>query len=550
MSKPKLSLVLYLFLTLIFWECRQSSRVDLIVHNGVVYSVDSVLTIHEAFAVKDGAFVAVGSNDEILGQFESDSVIDAGGKAIYPGFYDPHSHFMGLGGKLDAADLVGTTSYEEIVEKLKAFRAAHPDRTWLTGRGWDQNDWADTRFPDKALLDVAFPDVPVYLTRIDGHAALVNSKALALAEVTGTRKVDGGLVELKNGQPTGILVDNAQGLVGRVIPERTREEKIGMLQAAEKSCLMYGLTTVSDAGLSRADIELIDEMHKNGSLKIRDYAMISVSPENLDYYLPKGPYQTDRLTVRAFKIYADGALGSRGACLLAPYADAGTSGFLLTSPADLEKYTARIASSEEFQANTHCIGDSANRLMLDLYGKYLKGPNDRRWRIEHAQVVSKADVPKFGRYSIIPSVQPTHATSDMYWADERLGPERIKTAYAFKDLLQQNGYIALGSDFPVEFVNPLYGFHAAVARVNDKGYPEGGFQMENALSREEALRGMTIWAARANFEDKTRGSIEKGKFADFVMLEKDIMKIPLPEIRKVNVLRTVVGGESLYTKMP
>ena len=549
MSKPKLSLVLYLFLALIFWGCQTSSRVDLIVHNGVVYSVDSAFITHEAFAVKDGKFVAVGSNDEILGQYEADSMIDAGGKAVYPGLYDPHSHFMGLGGKLDAADLVGTTSYAEIVEKLKAFRAANPDRAWLTGRGWDQNDWADTRFPDKALLDAAFPDIPVYLTRIDGHAALVNTKALQLAQVTGASKVDGGLVELKNGQPTGILVDNAQRLVGRAIPDRNREEKIKMLQAAEKSCLMYGLTTVSDAGLSRADVELIDEMHKNGSLKIRDYAMISISPENLDYYLPKGPYQTDRLTVRSFKIYADGALGSRGACLLAPYADASTSGFLLTSPADLEKYTARIADSD-FQANTHCIGDSANRLMLDLYGKYLKGPNDRRWRIEHAQVVSKADVPKFGRYSVIPSVQPTHGTSDMYWADERLGPERIKTAYAFKDLLQQNGYIALGSDFPVEFVNPLYGFHAAVARMDDKGYPEGGFQMENALSREEALRGMTIWAAHANFEDKTRGSIEKGKFADFVILEKDIMKIPLPEIRQVKVVRTVIGGESLYSMMP
>ncbi len=549
MAKPNLSLVLYLFLALLFWDCQRSIRVDLIVHNGVVYSVDSAFITHEAFAIKDGSFVAVGSNDEILGQYEADSVIDAGGGAVYPGFYDPHSHFMGLGTKLDAADLVGTSSYDEIVEKLKVFRAANPDRAWLTGRGWDQNDWADTQFPDKSKLDAAFPDVPVYLKRIDGHAALVNTKALELAQVTGSSRVDGGLVELKNGQPTGILVDNAQRLVDRKIPERTRQEKMKMLQAAEKSCLMFGLTTVSDAGLSRSDIELIDEMHKNGSLKIRDYAMISVSPENLAYYLPKGPYQTDRLTVRSFKIYADGALGSRGACLLAPYADAGTTGFLLTSSSVLEKYTARIADSQ-FQANTHCIGDSSNRLMLDLYGKYLKGPNDRRWRIEHAQIVSKADVPKFGRYSIIPSVQPTHTTSDMYWADERLGPERIKTAYAFKDLLQQNGYIALGSDFPVEFVNPLYGFHAAVARVDDKGYPKGGFQMENALNREEALRGMTIWAARANFEEKTRGSIEKGKFADFVILEKDIMKIPLPEIRQVKVLRTVIGGESLYKNMP
>jgi predicted amidohydrolase YtcJ len=545
MCKPTFSIVLYLFFLIFFTQCQRSTQVDLIVYNGVVYSVDSTLTLYEAFAVKDGKFIDVGSSSDIRARYKADSLIDAGGKPIYPGFYDPHSHFMGLGQKLDAADLVGTTSYEEIIDRLKDFRSRHPDRAWLLGRGWDQNDWTDTRFPDKSLLDAAFPDVPVLLTRIDGHASLVNSKALQLAGVTAYSKAEGGLVEVKDGEPTGILIDRASGLVARMIPDYTKEEKQEILKAAERSCLAMGLTTVSDAGLERADIELIDEMHKNGSLKIRDYAMISVSPANLDYYLPRGPYQSDRLTVRSFKIYADGALGSRGACLLEPYADASTTGFLLTNPDDLEDFTARIAKSD-FQANTHCIGDSANRLMLDLYGKYLTAPNNRRWRIEHAQVVAPDDVPKFGKYSVIPSVQPTHATSDMYWADERLGPQRIATAYAFRDLMKQNDLIALGSDFPVEFVNPLFGFHAAVARVDARGYPEGGFQSNNALTRQEALRGMTIWAAYANFEDTTRGSIEKGKFADFVILDKDIMKIPLPEIREVKVIRTVIGGESLY----
>ncbi|WP_373513841.1 amidohydrolase [Persicitalea sp.] len=545
MRKARILVFVCFIIPIFLWQCQTKDRVDLILHNGVVYSVDSSFTSQEAFAVKDGKFVAVGSSEDILNQYEADSVIDAGGQAVFPGLYDPHSHFMGLGGKLNATDLVGTTSYAEIVERLKAFRADHPDREWLMGRGWDQNDWDDTRFPDKSLLDEAFPDIPVYLTRIDGHAALVNSKALEMAEVNASSKAEGGLVQLKNGQPTGILVDNAQRLIGRVIPAATQEEKRQMLKAAEKACLALGLTTVSDAGLSRTDIDLIDEMHKEGSLKIRDYAMISVSPENLDYYLLKGPYQSDRLTVRSFKIYADGALGSRGACLLQPYADDASTGFLLTPAATMDGYFARIADSE-FQANTHCIGDSANRLVLDLYGKYLKGSNDRRWRIEHAQIVSKPDVAKFGKYSIIPSVQPTHTTSDMYWADERLGPERIATAYAFKDLMKENGYIPLGSDFPVEAVNPLFGFHSAVARTDDNNYPDGGFQMENALTREEALRGMTIWAAKANFEDRTRGSIEPGKFADFVILQKDIMKIPLTEIRSVQVVRTVVGGETLF----
>jgi len=288
-------------------------------------------------------------------------------------------------------------------------------------------------------------------------------------------------------------------------------------------------------------------MHKNGSLKIRDYVMISVSPANLDYYIPKGPYASDRLTVHSFKIYADGALGSRGACLLKPYSDAKTSGFLLTNPKDMENYISRIAQSS-FQANTHCIGDSANRLVLNLYGKYLKNKNDRRWRIEHAQVVSKDDISKFGQFSVIPSVQPTHATSDMYWAEARLGKERVKTAYAFKDLLDQNGKIAFGSDFPVEHFNPLYGFNSAVARKDAKGFPPAGFQMENVVSREEALKGMTIWAAYANFEDKNRGSIETGKWADFLILEKDIMKIEEKELRDTRTLRTVIAGETVFRR--
>nr|WP_317129165.1 amidohydrolase [Arundinibacter roseus] len=511
--------------------------------------MDSTFTVHEAFAVKDGKFVAIGSSEEILARFSADSVLDAKGKAIFPGFYDPHSHFFGLGSKLNSADLVGTSSYEDIISQLKAFRAKHPDRAWLIGRGWDQNDWEDTRFPDKSLLDQAFPDIPVFLTRIDGHAALVNSKALELANVSTNSTIEGGLVEVKGGQLTGILVDKAQGLVQKVIPESSEKEKMDMLLAAQKECLSLGLTTVSDAGLSRSTIELVENMQKEGSLKIRNYIMISATPENLDYYLAKGPIQTERLSVCSFKVYADGALGSRGACLLEPYADAPTSGFLLSNAKTLETITARIAESR-FQANTHCIGDSANRLILDFYGKYLKSKNNRRWRIEHAQIVSKADVPKFGKYSIIPSVQPTHATSDMYWAEQRLGPDRVRTAYAFKHLLDQNGLIALGSDFPVESVNPLYGFHAAIARVDAKGFPPGGYQMENVLTREEALRGMTIWAAYANFEDKNRGSIEPGKLADFVLLNSDIMKIPLDEIRDVKVLRTVIGGESLHVVAP
>lgn len=522
---------------------------DLIVTNAVIYTVDSEFTTAEAFAVQDGKFIAVGTTDEITSKYSSENVIDAEGKAVYPGLYDPHSHFMGLGQMLSQADLVGTASYEDIIERLKAFEQENPDDDWIIGRGWDQNDWEVKAFPTKDLLDEAFPDKPVALTRIDGHALIANSKALQLAKITSGSKVDGGDVILMNGEPTGVLIDNAQGFIRRVITRPDESEKREMIKNAEAECFKYGLTTVSDAGLNRDDIELIEKMHEEGSLKIRDYVMVSLGMANLEYYLKKGIIKTDRLNVRSVKLYADGALGSRGACLLEPYADApDQTGFLLLSAKELERSLTEIHNSD-YQANTHCIGDSANRLILDIYGKLLKGKNDRRWRIEHAQVVSETDVPKFGKYSVIPSIQATHGTSDMYWADERLGDERVKTAYAFQDLLKQNGMVANGSDFPVEFVNPIFGFHSAVARQDNDNYPEGGYQMENALTREQALRAMTIWSAYANFEEQERGSIETGKMADFIITDKDLMQIPNEEMRGVKVMKTVVGGEEVYDKL-
>ncbi len=524
----------------------QKKSADLIVHNAVVYTVDNQFGKAEAFATKNGKFLETGTSKNILAKYAAKQKIDAKGKPVFPGLYDPHSHFLGLGQMLSQCDLVETKSYGEVIERLQKFEAQHKDNRWLIGRGWDQNDWDVKVFPTKELLDKAFPNKPVFLTRIDGHAAVVNSKAIELAKISPASKVNGGDVEVMDGQLTGVLVDNAMGLVRRVIPQATEEDKRKMLLAAQKECFKLGLTTVSDAGLNQDDIDLIDKMNKEGSLKIRNYVMVSLGIRNLDYFIKKGVYKTDRLNVRSFKLYADGALGSRGACLLKPYSDEPSkTGFLLLSAAELERSLTQIYNSG-FQANTHCIGDSANRLILDIYGKLLKTKNDRRWRIEHAQVVDKQDVPKFGKYSIIPSIQATHGTSDMYWADERLGNVRVKTAYAFQDLLKQNGFLANGSDFPVEYVNPLYGFHSAVARQDAKNFPEGGFQMENALTREQALKAMTIWSAYANFEEKERGSIEAGKMADFVILEDDLMLAPKEKLRNVKVLNTFVGGEKVH----
>ncbi|MBC7569245.1 MAG: amidohydrolase [Spirosoma sp.] len=541
----RIALPLFILCAL-FQGCSSKKRADLLVTNARVYTADSSFSTANAFVVKDGKFLAVGAADILANDYDPVTTLDLKGAPVYPGFYDPHAHFLGLGQVLDQADLVGAASYDEVIARLQKFQREHPDNTWLIGRGWDQNDWSEKTFPTQEKLDAAFPNTPVALTRVDGHALLVNSKALRLGQVTAGSRVAGGEVILQNGEPTGVLVDNAMQFVKRVLPRPTIADKARMLKNAEKACVALGLTTVSDAGISPDEINLIDSLHRTKQLKIRDYAMISLGEPNLNYFLKRGPFQTERLTVRSFKLYADGALGSRGACLRQPYTDRPeTEGFLLLSPDELARVTKLLYNSK-FQANTHCIGDSANHLMLDLYGKLLGGKNDRRWRIEHAQVISPNDFQLFSQYSIIPSVQPTHATSDMYWAGDRLGPVRVKGAYAFRDLMRQNGMITFGSDFPVEAPNPLFGFHAAVARQDAKNFPAGGYQMENAVDRKSALLAMTRWAAYANFEDQLRGSIAPGKQADFVVLDRDIMTVLNEKLRDTNVRQTWIGGERVH----
>lgn len=533
-----------------FIACKQPNKdynADMLVKNATVYTVDSAFTTTEAFVVNAGKILAVGKADSLEKIYHAREVIDAEGKAVYPGFIDAHTHFYRYGMSLNEVHLEGTKSWDEILDSVQTYAGRNADG-WIIGRGWDQNDWQTKQFPDKAKLDSLYPIRPVILTRVDGHAAIANQAALNIAGVKPGQKIDGGTVETINNKLTGILVDNAVGLVTRKIPDPTDVQVQGALLDAQRNCFAVGLTTVDDCGLDYPMINVIADLQHKKTLKMRMYVMLSDNEANINYLFKRGVYKTPGLNVRSFKVYADGALGSRGACLIHDYSDRkGWKGFLLNSQKHFEDVAQRIAA-KGFQMCTHAIGDSANRTILKIYAGALKGKNDRRWRVEHAQVIAPEDFKYFGENNIVPSVQPTHATSDMNWAGDRLGAERLKGAYAYKQLMQQNGWIPLGTDFPVENINPLYTFYSATERKDLKGLPAQGFQKENALGRIEALRGMTIWAARSNFEETEKGSIEVGKYADFVILDKDIMKAKGADLPNIKVLKTYVNGEKVYEK--
>ncbi|MCG9971074.1 amidohydrolase [Christiangramia crocea] len=534
-----------LSLTILLFSCESSrEKADLLIYNANIYTVNDAFQKAEAFAVKDGKFLEIGTSETLKEKYEFSEVIDAEGNAVYPGLIDAHAHFHGLGMQQQRVDLTGTKSFKEVVARIVEFQQKNKTE-YITGRGWDQNDWEVKEFPVKDTLDELFPDTPVAITRIDGHAMLVNQAALDRANITTSTKFEGGDIEQKNGKLTGILVDNPMDIITESMDATDIATHTKALLDAQDICLGYGLTTVDDAGIDREVIELIDSLNNSGELKIRLYAMVSNTKENLDYYLDKGPYKTDRLNVRSVKFYGDGALGSRGAALKAEYSDRPGHFGALLSPVSEFKETAERISKSEFQMNTHAIGDSANYLVLKTYDSLLSSGEDRRWRVEHSQVIDSSDFDYFSK-NIIPSVQPTHATSDMYWAEDRLGEERIKGAYAYKKLLDQAGIVALGTDFPVEQVNPFLTFYAAVDRQDTENYPEGGFMKGQALSREETLKGMTIWAAYSNFEENEKGSIEAGKFADFVILDRDIMEVEIDSVPATKVLRTFVNGEQVY----
>lgn len=530
------------------------AQADMVLHNARIYTVNPEHPEAEALAVRRGRILMVGSSQEVLDTYPDARRVDAGGRTVVPGLIDAHAHLMGLAESLVQADLVGTESKQAVIERLRQNEKDLPDGAWLTGRGWDQNDWPVKEFPTRHDLDKAFPDRPVWLRRIDGHAAWANTTALEAVGLDSLRQIDdpeGGTIRRDAaGDPTGVFIDAAMGIVDRVVPEPSEEELDRALELALQETAKYGLTGVHNAGVGLRTIERYKRFIDEGRFNLRVYAMIGGRSEAFDYFCEHGPLRNykDRLSVRGVKYYIDGALGSRGAALLEDYSDdPGNRGLLQKSPETFRR-DVRRAMECGFQVNTHAIGDRGNRIVLDAYeaGMEATGETIDRHRVEHAQILAPSDIPRFAELEVIASMQPTHATSDMPWADERLGAERLKGAYAWRSLLDRGARLAFGSDFPVEDVDPLEGIYAAVTRKDADGNPEGGWQAEERVTRLEALKGFTLDAAYAAFQEDELGSLEPGKWADFVVLSRDIMEIPAAEILKTKVVATYLAGEPIY----
>lgn len=527
-----------------------SQIADLVIVDAKVYTVDAATPTASAIAVKGDRILAVGDDvSKHVGR--ATRRIVANGATVVPGFIDSHGHMEGFGESLEILDLRHTRSVDEVLNLVREVATARPEGTWIRGRSWDQTRWPRKQFPTAGQLSSVSANHPVYLTRVDGHAGWANLKALELAGVTASSPdpPGGKILRTASGNPSGVLIDRAQNLVRRKIPPVTPGQTRERLARAAAECARLGLTTVHDAGIGGQELAAYRELIAEDRLPVRVYAMIGGEGSLWEKYLRRGPEIGDRITVRSIKLVADGALGSRGAALKQPYSDeSGNNGLLILQQADIER-VAKAALERGFQVNTHAIGDLANRTVLDAYGAALGGTNDARFRIEHSQVVSPEDFALFDNYSVIASMQATHATNDMRWAERRLGPKRVRGAYQWRRFLSLGVPVPNGSDFPVESANPLWGFYAAVTRQDHDGWPEGGWMPDQRMTREEALKSWTLTGAYAAFEEKKKGSIVPGKLADFVMLSRDIMKVPANEILKTRVLMTVLGGEVVYSEL-
>ena len=529
---------------------------DLIVSNARIYTADDTRPIVSAIAVRDGRILFAGSDREAVAlRGPRTQVINGAGRTVIPGMVDAHAHLLGLGTSLRNVQLAGSRSYDEVIARTVARARAMKPGEWILGRGWDQNLWPDKQFPTHEALSRALPNNPVVLTRVDGHALLANDKAMRAAGVTSaTRDPEGGrIVRMAGGAPSGVFVDNAEGLVARAIPAPSPAQTRQSVLAAITEANRWGLVGIHDAGVDRSTIEIYEALARAGRFNLRNYVMISDDSADILHYLSTGPRNAlydGRLWVRSIKLYSDGALGSRGAALLAAYSDEpGNTGLLVSAPAHIAR-VAGAALNRGFQLSVHAIGDRGNRIVLDAFDAALRASPtaDHRFRIEHAQVISPADIPRFAELGVIPSMQASHQTSDMRWAEARLGPQRVRGAYAWRALLNTGVVIPNGSDFPVEDVNPLISFHAAVSRQDATSWPADGWYADQVMTRDEALKSMTLWPAFAAFQEGSMGSLTPGKYADFVILDRDIMRVSANEILGTQVVATYLGGRSVYER--
>ena len=534
-----------------------ASAAELLIDNVNGYTLDKsgALQRFEAMLVDKGKVVAFGSHADLSPRAEDAARVDGEGRTLLPGLIDAHGHVMGLGEMSLQADLAGTTSLQDALARVRTFAAENPESAWVIGRGWNQVTWKLGRFPTAKELDAVVSDRPALLSRIDGHAAWANSAALKLAGIdVDTRDPAGGRIERDaEGNPSGVLVDGAIALVESKVPSATSAQRQQALTLALRQMASVGLTGVQDAGIDRQTYALYRKFADQGKLTARIYAMIGGTEHDFDAISRSGPlvgYGKDFLSVRSVKLYADGALGSRGAALLAPYADdPGNSGLLFNTP---EVLTGMIekALGRGYQVCVHAIGDRANRQVLDSFAAAYANVGGRklRNRIEHAQVVALSDIPRFLELDLIASMQPTHATSDMNMAEDRVGAERIKGAYAWQRFLEQGTRIAAGSDFPVESANPFFGLHSAVTRQDHQGRPPGGWHADQAMSVREALRAFTLDAAYAAHQEDALGSLEPGKWADFILVDQDIFTVDPSRIPMTRVLGTWVAGKRVFER--